>query len=129
MVSLALRHKIPPPLPRLRKMDRCRWLMSNDCIHSFILQYIFEFQFQPGRECSEKIRCWAMSNAVTNRIHSAPSQELTRVLGAEAKSKVVSLHGEILSRLRDFIVEGHLTGGARIPERQLCDMFGISRTP
>jgi DNA-binding GntR family transcriptional regulator len=42
---------------------------------------------------------------------------------------VVSLHGEILSRLRDFIVEGHLTDGARIPERQLCDMFGISRTP
>jgi DNA-binding GntR family transcriptional regulator len=46
-----------------------------------------------------------------------------------SKSKVVSLHGEILSRLRDYIVEGHLTGGARIPERQLCDLFGISRTP
>lgn len=46
-----------------------------------------------------------------------------------SRSKVVSLHGEILSRLRDFIVEGHLTDGARIPERQLCDMFGISRTP
>lgn len=46
-----------------------------------------------------------------------------------AKSKIVSLHGEVLSRLRDFIVEGHLTDGARIPERQLCDTFGISRTP
>jgi DNA-binding GntR family transcriptional regulator len=45
------------------------------------------------------------------------------------KSITVSLHGEILSRLRDFIVEGNLTEGARIPERQLCEMFGISRTP
>jgi DNA-binding GntR family transcriptional regulator len=40
-----------------------------------------------------------------------------------------TLHGEILTRLRDYIVEGNLAGGARIPERQLCVMFGISRTP
>jgi DNA-binding GntR family transcriptional regulator len=40
-----------------------------------------------------------------------------------------SLHGEILTRLRDYIVEGNLAGDARIPERQLCEMFGISRTP
>jgi DNA-binding GntR family transcriptional regulator len=39
------------------------------------------------------------------------------------------LHGEVLSRLRDYIVDGHLAGGSRIPERQLCDMLGISRTP
>jgi DNA-binding GntR family transcriptional regulator len=41
----------------------------------------------------------------------------------------VSLHGEILARLRNYIVEGNLCDGARIPERQLCDLFGISRTP
>ncbi|MCT7664127.1 GntR family transcriptional regulator [Shinella kummerowiae] len=40
-----------------------------------------------------------------------------------------TLHDEILSRLRDFIVEGNLEDGARIPERHLCDLFGISRTP
>jgi len=40
-----------------------------------------------------------------------------------------SLHGEILSRLRDYVVEGNIEDGARVPERQLCDMFGISRTP
>lgn len=39
------------------------------------------------------------------------------------------LHGEILAKLRDFIVEGDLAAGARIPERRLCEMFGISRTP
>jgi len=41
----------------------------------------------------------------------------------------VSLHGEILSRLRDYVVEGNIAEGSRVPERQLCEMFGISRTP
>lgn len=40
-----------------------------------------------------------------------------------------SLHDEVLSRLRDYLVEGNLPGGSRIPERQLCEMFSISRTP
>jgi DNA-binding GntR family transcriptional regulator len=40
-----------------------------------------------------------------------------------------SLHGEILARLRDHIVEGNIPDGSRIPERQLCDMLDISRTP
>jgi DNA-binding GntR family transcriptional regulator len=39
------------------------------------------------------------------------------------------LHSEVLVRLRDYIIEGHLADGARIPERQLCELFGISRTP
>jgi DNA-binding GntR family transcriptional regulator len=41
----------------------------------------------------------------------------------------ISLHGEILSRLRDYVVEGNIAEGARVPERQLCELFGISRTP
>jgi len=48
---------------------------------------------------------------------------------ANKNSAVVSLHGEILSRLRDYIVEGNLTDGTHIPERRLCEMLGISRTP
>jgi len=40
-----------------------------------------------------------------------------------------SLHDEILTRLRDHIVEGNIADGGRVPERQLCEMLGISRTP
>lgn len=40
-----------------------------------------------------------------------------------------SLHADIVSQLRDFIVEGHLVPGNRIPERELCEKFDISRTP
>jgi DNA-binding GntR family transcriptional regulator len=41
----------------------------------------------------------------------------------------VSLHDEIMARLRDYIVEGNIPDGARISERQLCEMLKVSRTP
>ncbi len=40
-----------------------------------------------------------------------------------------SLHADLVSRLRDYIVEGHLTPGIRVPERELCERFNVSRTP
>jgi DNA-binding GntR family transcriptional regulator len=40
-----------------------------------------------------------------------------------------SLHADLVSQLRDFIVEGHLTAGLRVPERELCERFNVSRTP
>jgi DNA-binding GntR family transcriptional regulator len=49
--------------------------------------------------------------------------------GAVPDREDQSLHDEILTRLRDHIVEGNIPDGARIPERQLCEMLGISRTP
>ncbi len=47
----------------------------------------------------------------------------------EAARSSGTLHGELLAALRDFIVEGHLEDGVRIPERALCERFSISRTP
>ena len=41
----------------------------------------------------------------------------------------LSLHDETVARLRLMITEGELLPGARIAERELCDRFGISRTP
>lgn len=40
-----------------------------------------------------------------------------------------SLHDEAVSRIREMIIEGDLVPGTKIPERQLCETFGISRTP
>jgi DNA-binding GntR family transcriptional regulator len=45
------------------------------------------------------------------------------------ESESASLHDDVVSQLRDFIVEGHLVAGSRIPERELCEKFDISRTP
>jgi DNA-binding GntR family transcriptional regulator len=48
----------------------------------------------------------------------------------EARARAgASLHDDILSRLRDYVVEDNLPEGGRVPERELCEMFGISRTP
>lgn len=57
-------------------------------------------------------------------VHEAPGRE-----AVEAAKSTGTLHGELLAALRDFIVEGHLEDGARIPERALCERFNISRTP
>jgi DNA-binding GntR family transcriptional regulator len=50
-------------------------------------------------------------------------------VGAVPEREEQSLHNGILIRLRDHIVEGNIRDGDRIPERQLCEMLGISRTP
>jgi DNA-binding GntR family transcriptional regulator len=47
----------------------------------------------------------------------------------QAEDEPASLHADIVNQLRDFIVEGNLAPGSRIPERELCEKFGISRTP
>ncbi len=57
---------------------------------------------------------------------SAPTAALA---GAVPEREEQSLHDGILIRLRDHIVEGNIRDGDRIPERQLCEMLGISRTP
>ena len=68
-----------------------------------------------------------MPNSVLPASVEAPAASTP---SASTKRTVNSwLHGEILAKLRDFIVEGGLAAGARIPERQLCEMLGISRTP
>jgi len=60
-----------------------------------------------------------------------PSDATSKTLnaGADSDREDQSLHGEILTRLRDHIVEGNIPDGGRVPERQLCEMLGISRTP
>ncbi|WP_151983337.1 GntR family transcriptional regulator [Rhizobium sp. EC-SD404] len=40
-----------------------------------------------------------------------------------------SLHVQLIDHLRQMIVEGTLAPGRKIPERELCERFGVSRTP
>lgn len=48
---------------------------------------------------------------------------------SEAGLLRASLHDEVLIRLRRMITEGELPAGAKVPEAELCEQFGISRTP
>src|SRR3546814_14371452 len=39
------------------------------------------------------------------------------------------LHNELADRLRHMIVEGKLAPGEKLSEKELCQRFGVSRTP
>lgn len=39
-----------------------------------------------------------------------------------------SLHDEIVGQIRDLIFAGEFVGGQRVPEKQLCEQFSVSRT-
>src|SRR5262245_23847485 len=41
----------------------------------------------------------------------------------------VSLHDQVLERLRTMLVEGMISPGAKLNERELCERLGVSRTP
>lgn len=41
----------------------------------------------------------------------------------------VSLHDNIVTQLRELLLNGQLTSGAKVPEAALCRRFGVSRTP
>ena len=85
------------------------------------MQYPFETAPAPMTDYSKYGSF--LTEAVPTAIPRSSWRQLRTVQGG------ASLHGEILARLRDHIVAGSLTEGARIPERQVCEMFGISRTP
>lgn len=40
-----------------------------------------------------------------------------------------SLHAELVERLHNLIMDGTLAPGHKVPERDLCAQFGVSRTP
>lgn len=40
-----------------------------------------------------------------------------------------SLHEELVDRLRNLVVEDVLKPGEKVPEKELCASFGVSRTP
>lgn len=40
-----------------------------------------------------------------------------------------TLHQDLVMHVRELIVSGQLPPGSKIPEKELCDRFGVSRTP
>ena len=56
--------------------------------------------------------------------------KLMRIKSLElVESQPASLHQDLLEQLRDYITEGNLPPGSRVPERELCEKFEVSRTP
>ena len=51
------------------------------------------------------------------------------MLNKVSSIKRPSLHEELTDRLRTMIVESVLVAGEKVPERELCEKFAVSRTP
>jgi DNA-binding GntR family transcriptional regulator len=41
----------------------------------------------------------------------------------------MSLHDQLVAKVREMIIDGELQAGAPLPEKMLCETFGVSRTP
>lgn len=54
---------------------------------------------------------------------------LSGTFGAAVPINRVTLHDEVLTRMRDMIIEGKLPPGSRINEGQVGAFLGVSRTP
>jgi len=54
---------------------------------------------------------------------------LAQTASSAAQIRTGSLHGGLLEALRELINHGDLAPGVRVPERDLCARFSISRTP
>jgi DNA-binding GntR family transcriptional regulator len=52
-------------------------------------------------------------------LHASNTQAITRT----------SLHHELVGRLQTLIINAELEPGSKVPEKLLCDQFGVSRTP
>lgn len=65
------------------------------------------------------IFCMQNSSPLLSPSESTPLSRVTRL----------QLHDVIVERLRNFVVEGSVAPGTKLNERELCDTFGISRTP
>jgi len=50
-------------------------------------------------------------------------------INEDSEIRRLTLHEEIVNRLREMIFQGDLMEGNRVPERDLCLKFSISRTP
>jgi DNA-binding GntR family transcriptional regulator len=70
-------------------------------------------------------RLVTMTLQISGEAHSIASDPLGTIVPITR----VTLHNEVLTRVRDMIIEGKLAPGARINEGQVGALLGVSRTP
>ncbi|EEX12577.1 transcriptional regulator, GntR family [Citreicella sp. SE45] len=54
---------------------------------------------------------------------------MTTALSTQPAFRRKSLHEELTDAIREQIVNGDLAAGIRVPEKDLCTFYGVSRTP
>jgi DNA-binding GntR family transcriptional regulator len=62
------------------------------------------------------------------RAHSCEETTMPEHAALRAITANVPLRKQVVERLREAIIEGHLKPGERLRERELCELLGVSRT-
>ena len=72
-----------------------------------------------------------MRDSRIEKFVEAPEDEAALEPSSERAAPIArtTLHDQLTARLRDMIIEGDLAPGERVPERELCERFQVSRTP
>lgn len=73
-----------------------------------------------------------IQNMASSILHTKIGESLTESAASRTAEFAVTrpvLHESVTSALRKMIVEGSLAPGARLNERELCAVLGVSRTP
>ncbi|WP_245637015.1 GntR family transcriptional regulator [Azospirillum thiophilum] len=64
-----------------------------------------------------------------NRLHRIDMDSLKTARPASGPLRRETLHHSAVAELRAMILDGELPPGRRVPEMQLCEQLGVSRTP
>lgn len=63
------------------------------------------------------------------RVKFRPDRLKLSGVSATSPLNTASLHDQLTARLRQMVLEGELRPGSPLPEKMLCETFGVSRTP
>lgn len=70
-----------------------------------------------------------MDTPLSNADNCARRTTASAILDARGPIRRRSLHEELIVMIRELIVGGQMPPGSKVPEMELCDRYGVSRTP
>lgn len=66
---------------------------------------------------------------MTGSLVPFPRSQGLSIMNEQVRIVRTSLHNELVQRVRDLVIDGHLKPGEKVPEADLCRTLGVSRTP
>lgn len=86
------------------------------------MYHVYKYKVSTGNEFVGKL-------VGTGEIGTRNNKKQRVTMGTSLEIENRSLHDQVVSRVRDLIIEGVLEPGARIDEADLIQKLGVSRTP
>ncbi len=82
-----------------------------------------------ARRFEREIEMTATSTRSRARSRFKPARLKLSEIPARPVLQRHSLHDQLVAKLREMILNNELRAGSALPEKMLCESFGVSRTP